>query len=168
MTSCPGRTPLTDPSGSTGCVALAPDTRTSARSKSRDTVSTRPGNAAPDASRIVTEVLVPTTCRFVMTASAAAKNPLPRPSRVSIDTIAGMELLTTSSRAAGPASALEADDGDAVSDPPGAAHASAKLEGAGASSCGGSSDAVEAGAWRRCAAESASGIDAVLLRVGTT
>src|SRR5437016_1516552 len=68
-----------------------------ARSNSCEVVSTRPDSVAPDARRTVTEVLVDTTCRLVTMVWGAAKKPLPRPSRVSIETIAGTELLTTSS-----------------------------------------------------------------------
>jgi hypothetical protein len=47
--------------------------------------------------RMVTELLLPTTCTFVISVSADTKNPLPRPLDVSTRTTAGMIRLTTSS-----------------------------------------------------------------------
>ena len=79
ITSCPGRTSLTVPSGSTGCEGGALSTRTIARSYSVDDVSTRPGSVCPFESRTVTDTLFCTTWRLVMTVRGAAKNPLPRP-----------------------------------------------------------------------------------------
>ena len=66
ITSWPARTLLTVPSGSTGCDAAPLSTRTIARSKSCETVSTRPDSAAPEARRIVTDALLDTTWRLVM------------------------------------------------------------------------------------------------------
>src|SRR5260221_321362 len=129
MTSWPGRTSLTDPSGSTGCEGVAPSTRTNARSKSCETPSTRPGKVAPDARRTVTDTLGPTTCRLVMTVLGSAKNPLPRPCGVSIETIAGIELLTTSSREMVSAVPEREEAVDAI--PGGVIHDSEKANGPG-------------------------------------
>src|SRR5687767_11735812 len=69
-----------------------------ARSYSDEDDSTLPGSAWPEESLTVTDTLLWTTCWFVMTVRGPAKNPLPRPSPVSIDTIAGIDRLMTSSR----------------------------------------------------------------------
>src|SRR6185503_7269414 len=69
-----------------------------------------------------------------MTVPAAAKKPLPRPSFVSTETIAGIELLTTSSRDEG---AEAAETAGAAAAPGGVVHASEKLKGPGVYSCDG-------------------------------
>src|SRR5688572_8360508 len=98
ITSCPTRTSSADPSGRTGCAGAESDRRTTARSASGEVRSTRPCAVLPDERRTVTAAFVPTTWLLVTRTPGPTKNPLPRPSRVSMETTAGAARLITSSR----------------------------------------------------------------------
>ena len=81
----------------TACPASGLEIFNTAMSNSGDAAATRAGAVAPPMRRMVTELLLPTTCTFVISVSADTKNPLPRPLDVSTRTTAGMMRLTTSS-----------------------------------------------------------------------
>src|SRR5262245_11069744 len=95
-----------DPSASTGCVLSVADSLRTAMSTCGAVDSTRAGTTSPDARRIVTELLRPTTCTLVSSVSGATKNPLPRPPDASTSTIAGITRATTLSNDAASAGAV--------------------------------------------------------------